>query len=432
MALTPRAFAPAFVLIAISLPFRAAAQPPAAVATALSVYLDCQTGCDGELMRTEITWVNWVRDRTVADVHVLITSQSAGVGGQEITIAFLGARSLAGRGDTLTFNTNTTTTPDERRQAMMRTIALGLVGFVARTPAAQSLRVTSTAASLPGATTQTQPANDRWKAWVFEIGLNGFTNGERFYRSQHVNTELSADRVTAVWKTHFSFEGNYRDEKATVQIVNDTTGAVIGEEQYTNLQRDWGLELRQIRSVTSHGGLGAELQLASQTFRNQKLRYQFRIAAEYNLFPYAEATRRELSFQYGLGAAGYRYRDTTIFNKINETMPLHFVRGSYRTRQPWGQANVNIEHRGFLNDLSKQATELDGGFSFRIFRGLNIEAGGGYNWIRDQIYLPRGESNAVDVLLRRRALLTGFEYFMHFGVSYTFGSIFNNVVNPRF
>ena len=38
----------------------------------------------------------------------------------------------------------------------------------------------------------------------------------------------------------------------------------------------------------------------------------------------------------------------------------------------------------------------------------------------------------VDVLLRRRALLTGFQYFTHFGVSYTFGSIYNNVVNPRF
>ena len=86
----------------------------------------------------------------------------------------------------------------------------------------------------------------------------------------------------------------------------------------------------------------------------------------------------------------------------------------------------------FLNDASKRTTELNGGFNVRLFKGLSLNAGAGYNWIQDQVYLPKGSQNAVDVLLRRRALLTGFEYFTHFGVSYTFGSIFNNVVNPRF
>jgi hypothetical protein len=61
-----------------------------------------------------------------------------------------------------------------------------------------------------------------------------------------------------------------------------------------------------------------------------------------------------------------------------------------------------------------------------------VNFGGGYNWIRDQLYVPKGGGDQIDVLLRRRALLTGYEYFGHFGVSYTFGSIFNNVVNPRF
>jgi len=36
------------------------------------------------------------------------------------------------------------------------------------------------------------------------------------------------------------------------------------------------------------------------------------------------------------------------------------------------------------------------------------------------------------VLLRLRELETQFEYFTSFGLTYTFGSIYNNVVNPRF
>ena len=48
------------------------------------------------------------------------------------------------------------------------------------------------------------------------------------------------------------------------------------------------------------------------------------------------------------------------------------------------------------------------------------------------VYLAKGERDQADVLLRRQALLTGYEYNAFFGFTYTFGSIFNNVVNPRF
>jgi hypothetical protein len=36
------------------------------------------------------------------------------------------------------------------------------------------------------------------------------------------------------------------------------------------------------------------------------------------------------------------------------------------------------------------------------------------------------------ILLRQRQLLTGYQYYFNFGISYSFGSLFNNIVNPRF
>ena len=57
---------------------------------------------------------------------------------------------------------------------------------------------------------------------------------------------------------------------------------------------------------------------------------------------------------------------------------------------------------------------------------------GNYGWIRDQLYLPIADYSEAEILLRQRALATNFNYFTSFGVSYRFGSIFNNVVNPRF
>jgi hypothetical protein len=111
---------------------------------------------------------------------------------------------------------------------------------------------------------------------------------------------------------------------------------------------------------------------------------------------------------------------------------VYIAATEYATRQPWGDSNVRLEHRGYLNEPSKRSTELSGNMSVRLFRGFSVRFGGSYSWIHDQVYLPKGERDQADVLLRRRALLTGYEYNAFFGFTYTFGSIFNNVVNPRF
>src|SRR5688572_11145743 len=145
-------------------PSLAQSPAPSTQAGPLSVFLDCND-CDTQYIRTEIAYVDWVRDRTAADVHVLVTTQDAGGGGEAFTMAFIGLRAYAGRGDTLTFTTNANMTDDEERQGLTRTLALGLVQFVARTPGAQSLRVTmrpTVGANAPG--TQTMPASDPWKA----------------------------------------------------------------------------------------------------------------------------------------------------------------------------------------------------------------------------------------------------------------------------
>ena len=126
----------------------------------------------------------------MADVHVLVTSQDAGGGGDQFTLAFIGLRAYAGRGDTLTFTTNATTTNDEERRGLTRSLAMGLVPFLARTPAGQALRITMprVEANAPGA--QTMPAADPWKAWVFEIDLTGDISGEQNYRNREFDLEL--------------------------------------------------------------------------------------------------------------------------------------------------------------------------------------------------------------------------------------------------
>ena len=52
--------------------------------------------------------------------------------------------------------------------------------------------------------------------------------------------------------------------------------------------------------------------------------------------------------------------------------------------------------------------------------------------IHDQLSLPKESVATEEILLQRQELATQYEYRLEAGFSYTFGEIYNNVVNPRF
>ncbi len=93
----------------------AAQGTPAAREGALDLFFDCQGfGCrDMDFFRREVPVVNWVRDREVSDLHVIITSQVTGGGGRLYTLAFIGRRALTGEDQELTVGTPGDATTDE-------------------------------------------------------------------------------------------------------------------------------------------------------------------------------------------------------------------------------------------------------------------------------------------------------------------------------
>ena len=67
----------------------------------------------------------------------------------------------------------------------------------------------------------------------------------------------------------------------------------------------------------------------------------------------------------------------------------------------------------------------------RIFKGLAVRFSANVQLIRDQINLPVGDASLEDVLLRQRQIATDFTAGTSVGLSYTFGSAYNNIVNTR-
>lgn len=398
-------------------------------ASRLTVFFDCRAWCDYDYVREQVAFVDWVRERTAADVHLLVTSQGAGAGGDQYTMAFIGQRAAGGRADTLRFTTAPTTTSDERRDLVARHVAAGLVPFVARTGNAAGLQITgiARAAGAPAPA----PRHDPWNFWVFELGVSGRMNGEALYRSKGLDGRLEADRVTEAWKTLLRFEYEYEDDKV-IDERYDADGNLLESETFRNLQRNWEGSALLVRSLGPHFSAGAQAEVESNTFRNLQRAVRTGPAVEYNFFPYSQATRRELVVRYGVGIEANRYVDTTIFDRTSESLAFQSVLLYYDTQQPWGSANARAEHRNYLRDASKRNSEVGGRLRVRLWGGFNVNAYGQYSWIRDQIALRRGGGSQADVLLRRRELLTGHQYEAGLGLSYTFGSIFSNVVNPRF
>ena len=155
-------------------------------------------------------------------------------------------------------------------------------------------------------------------------------------------------------------------------------------------------------------------------------------AIEYSVFPYSEYARRQLRLMYAAGVTHARYYEITLFDKFEETHPAHKAEVAFERQEPWGSAETRLEFSQYLHDLSKYRLEVSGELSWRITRGLSVNLDGGISRVRDQLALPRRDATQEEVLLRLRQLQSGFQINFDVGVTYSFGALYNNIVNPRF
>lgn len=394
--------------------------------SAVRVFLDCpDTFCDFDYYHTEITFVNWVRDRQFAQVHALITTQPTG-GGQQYTIAFIGLQRFAGAADTLRWNSKADDTQDDIRRGLAQTIRLGLIRFAARTPVAKLITILYSAPAQAAG-----QVRDPWNYWVFSVSVNGNLNGEKSFKQQYWSGGVSADRITEQWKLRFSINQNYFQSDFRVPLF-DSTGAQVGEDRIRNITRGDDENVLIVRSAGAHWSIGGRGAASSSTFLNERRSLRLAPAVEYDVVPYSESTRRLLAFRYELGPTAYWYSDTTIFNRIRETRFIQSMNVSLNIKQPWGSAGVAAEASNYLYDFNKHHVTFFGNGQFRVFKGLSLQMFGSIGLIHDQLSIPKAGATEQEVLLRRRQLATSYQYFGFFSLSYTFGSKFANIVNPRF
>ena len=140
------------------------------------------------------------------------------------------------------------------------------------------------------------------------------------------------------------------------------------------------------------------------------------------------------------GIVEHRPRIGAVIRRLSQTEVVELYEMRLVLEELWSQlceqgASVEVTHY-LTNFEESRATfysiEIDGGINVRIVRGLSVNVSGGVEFIHDQLYLPKSDASDEDILLGRISLPTSYEFNFEVGLNYSFGSIFNSVVNPRF
>ena len=186
------------------------------------------------------------------------------------------------------------------------------------------------------------------------------------------------------------------------------------------------------RSLTDHWSIGGRTSIDSSSFDNHALRTFIGPAVEYNVFPYSQYTRRQLRFGYAIGPYYARYHEETLYFKMSDAMAEQEASITLDQREQWGSLQAELEVSTFIPDPSRYRIQVQGDVNVRLARGLSLTIEGQTSRLRDQLSIPRRGVTEEEVLLRLRRLQSGYEYNVQVGLTYTFGSIFNTIVNPRF
>ncbi len=397
------------------------AQSSTRLAPIPSVYLDCGA-CDITFIRSNVTFVNYVRDQDDADIYLLINDQRTGGGGREYTLIFSELHVDSPRSDTLRYVSSSTESGDERRRGLNRYIKIGLVPYVSNTVAIRSLDIFY---EEPEDTDDDeQEIDDPWDNWVFDINVRSNMWGEETELNFGLFSGFEVERVTQDWKLRGRVRGEIR--RRTVELTDRTL----------NVNRDWGEYWGMAAySLGDNAAVGMYSRVNFSRVSNIALAARISPGIEYNFYPYSEFQERRFIVQYTLSPQYRRYFNTTVFLKDSELIMSQELSAQLRYDQRWGRINIRVSGSNFFHDTSLNRIEFNPSFNIRIIRGLSISLSGRYRVINDQLSLELPtdvDPNDPISIIEGSQRATAFDYSLSFGLSYTFGSIYSNIVNPRF
>ncbi|HMA62078.1 MAG TPA: hypothetical protein VKP78_05450 [bacterium] len=379
------------------------------------VFLDCNF-CDFDYLRTNVDFVNYVRERKEAGIYVMVSSQHTGSGGRRYIINFIGQNGFQNKNDTLAFNTRKDATDDMVRNKMQKYIKIGLMPYIAHSSVAKNIEINYSSVD-----SEEIIEEDNWDNWVFSVQISGDMDSEESNQDYDADLELQAERITKEWKIETDFDYRYNREDYNTD-----------DETITAIRSSYQLDGLAVKSLGNHFSIGLFNMMGANKYSNLNFYFRTSPAVEYNFFPYEESNLRQLCLRYFIGYRYNNYIETTIYNKNKEYLPGQSLSIDLEYKRRWGEISVFLEASNYFPDLDKNRFTLYNSFNLNLFKGLSLYIGGSASLIHDQVSLAKESITKEERLLQIKEIQTDYSYSLRLGLEYTFGSIYNNIVNPRF
>lgn len=384
----------------------------------LSVFLDIPGSIDLDYIRQEIPIVVYVRDKDLADVHIIMSAHASGTTGVTYSISFIGYGSFEDKNYELDFWAPSSNNFYETRTGYTKTIKMGLAPFIAASSLSSRMWVYYDTTELFDQ--EEEEDRDPWNYWVFETYGGYNLNKEETRSSLHIRYGFFADRITRESKTRLRPYGNYYERK-----FDTDNGTIIS----TRVRG--GFDSYYIKSIGDHFGVGVFGDIFISTYDNLNFSGIISPAIEYSLFPYDEATRRSITLAWKMGAGYYDYVEETIFDQTEEFMFGQALVLASDFRQPWGTIRAGLTGFHHFHDFASNRAEVFANINFRIVAGLSLNVSSNYEFINDQVAIPKADLSLEEILLEQRRRATSYQFRANIGLSYTFGSRVTGVYNPR-
>ena len=380
----------------------------------IKVFLSCR--CDDDFLKQNTLFFDYVRDMSLSDIEVFVFEITNASGGRNYTFNFNGKNNFINKENQINAVIPKNISLNKSREILLNTYKLGMASFLSNTDYQNEIDVNFTNEKI----ITDQKKLDTWKNWVFEVyGSFNFEN-EKSINEEEFNLGFDVDRVTEIWRVRSDFEFD--------RSIKFFSG---GEQNYSSERESLYFSGSLVRSISNHFSTGFFSSYRHDTFRNYKSSINISPAVEYNFIPYNEVLTREVTLAYKLGYNIYNYIEETIYEFIDQKMFNHSLTLNLRFREKWGSIYSYLVASQFLDLPEQNRLSINNNINLRIVRGLSLRISAYFRFIRDQINLPKGEASVEDLLLRQRQISTNYQNRISMGLSYTFGSIFNNIVNNR-
>lgn len=394
------------VLIILIIPFFSFAQ-----VEKIKAYIDCR--CDENYLKQQTSFLEYVRDQDLADIEIFVRDVWNPAGSRAFEIKIDGNneyKELSSTTLAIGFANDTSST---LREKLLNKLKLALVPFLDKADYSLKLDIDSNF-------DKSIIDDEKWKNWVFELSGSYNSDREESRKTNRYDIEFEIDKLTPDWRIGIELE---RSESNRRYYSDDNV--------YTSNRKTTRIRGRVVRSISDHFSTGVFFGASQNTYENLDFSSYLSPAIEYSYFPYEDVLSKEITLAYRVGFGKRNYIEKTIYGFEKQNLTSQTLSMNIRFRQKWGNISTSINATQYLNDGSKKRFSFRSDLDFRIFEGLALRLSGNINLIREQYNLAAGSTSIEELLLQQRQIATDYETRFSIGISYTFGSIYNSIINTR-